>query len=212
MLVPAPVRCVQTFNCTQAPEWPGPIATIAAVLRPVGRLRLSARAVPLAAALLCSAACGAAVPAGNGQPAALCPTAPPSTPDRFDRPSSLRTVGGGVQLADLTPGCGALVEPERFVIFDYTAWLANGREFDTSHQASRRPLCVQVGSQLPLPGFAHAFDGMRAGGLRRVVIPPELGFGSQGAPPVVPPDSRLVIDVLVDKVSLATDQQTACAG
>ncbi len=175
-------------------------------------MRNALRALAIVAAAAAASACGSAVSPVSSQPVKLCPAAPRTGgSDQFARPVTLTTTADGVQVADLAPGCGALVIAGGYVRFDYTAWLGSGREFDTSRQRARKPLCVQAGSLLPLPGFRHAFDGLRVGAERRLVIPPALAFGTAGAAPVVPPNATIVVDVEVVGVSLAAQRQTACA-
>jgi FKBP-type peptidyl-prolyl cis-trans isomerase len=75
----------------------------------------------------------------------------------------------------------------------YTGWLAsNGVEFD-SNRTSTTPANFDADNLIV--GFAQALEGMRVGGIRRVDIPPELGYGAAGSPPRIPPNARLVFEI-----------------
>lgn len=81
---------------------------------------------------------------------------------------------------------------------DYVGVLyESGEEFDSSYD-SGQPLPVQLGSGGVIPGFEEALEGMQVGERRQVIIPPDQGYGRQGQPPDIPPNSTLifVIDLL----------------
>jgi FKBP-type peptidyl-prolyl cis-trans isomerase FkpA len=108
---------------------------------------------------------------------------------------------------DLTVGTGAEAVTGRRLFVNYTGWIYDplqpqnkGRQFDTS--AGRTPLSFVLNatpSQV-ITGFEQGLVGMRVGGTRRLIIPPNLGFGSTGsAGGTVPPNATLVFDVeLID--------------
>jgi hypothetical protein len=148
------------------------------------------------------AACGSAVPVDRSPLAGLCPNraAAPGA-DRFDRTVELISTTSGLRYGDIAPGCGALALPGQQVTIQYTAWLADGREFDTSRQPGRGAFTFTPGSNGALPGFSYSFTDMRVGGYRRLVIPPALAFGSTGVPPVIPPDATIVVDIQLVAVS-----------
>ncbi len=97
----------------------------------------------------------------------------------------------GVRYRDLKCGSGALPERGWILSTDYTGTLANGEEFDST-RSQPEPFRFSVGSGQNIPGWDEGVVGMRVGGIRRVVIPPELAYGDDGLPPRVPPDATLV--------------------
>jgi FKBP-type peptidyl-prolyl cis-trans isomerase FkpA len=104
---------------------------------------------------------------------------------------------------DLQIGTGAEATTGAIVTVDYSAWLYSdsgedhkGLMFDTSE--GRTPLIFRVGGSGIITGIDTGVLGMRVGGVRRLVIPPNLAFGAQGQG-VIPPNSALIFEVqLVD--------------
>lgn len=145
------------------------------------------------AAIASLAACGSAV-----EVAPVC-TNPGrvGVKDDFNRYVSLVTLKYGVKYGDISVGCGRNLHSGEAVAVEYTGWLQDGVEFDSSRNQSRQPVEFQLGQQQVLPGFEIGVAGMRVGGHRRIVIPPAFGYGAQGVPPVIPANSTLVIDAEV---------------
>lgn len=101
---------------------------------------------------------------------------------------------------DVRVGTGAEANSGRAVAVNYTGWLYSatatdnkGTQFDSSLAAGRTPLVFTVGAGV-IPGFSQGVIGMRVGGLRRVIIPPNLGYGSQ-ANGAIPGNSTLVFEI-----------------
>lgn len=101
---------------------------------------------------------------------------------------------------DLRVGTGAEAVNGRTVVVNYTGWLydpngtdGKGRQFDTS--AGRGPFAFVLGTRAVIAGWDRGVPGMRVGGLRRLVIPADLAYGSAGAPPAIPGNATLVFDV-----------------
>lgn len=106
---------------------------------------------------------------------------------------------------DLRPGKGQPVVAGAWVRVHYTGWLydaaapdGKGRKFDSSVDRNE-PFVVQLGKQRVIRGWDTGIVGMRAGGLRRLVIPDTLAYGARGAGSMIPPHATLVFDVeLID--------------
>ncbi len=106
----------------------------------------------------------------------------------------------GLQVTELAPGHGDPVAAGAWVRVHYTGWLhdpaapdGKGRQFDSSKQ--RGPFVFQLGQGRVIRGWDLGVAGMRAGGKRRLVIPPELAYGERGAGGVIPPQATLLFDV-----------------
>jgi FKBP-type peptidyl-prolyl cis-trans isomerase len=100
----------------------------------------------------------------------------------------------GLRYLDIQPGSGVSAAAGAIVDVNYSGYLLNGTPFDSSCPASRTVLRVTVAGPEVIRGFALGLVGMRPGGVRRIVIPPELGYGSE---PVgsIPANSTLVFDL-----------------
>ena len=103
-------------------------------------------------------------------------------------------------VTDLAPGAGAQAAAGNTVTVHYTGWLYNpagtnskGNQFDTSLDGDP-PLSVVLGVSNIIPGFQQGLVGMRIGGRRRMYIPPNLAYGSQGSGPI-PPNASIVFEV-----------------
>lgn len=100
----------------------------------------------------------------------------------------------GLHVEDLVVGEGAVAEDGNTVVVHYTGWLANGEQFDSSRQGQPYQLVVGVGEVID--GWDEGIPGMRVGGTRRLVIPPALAYGAEGAGMgIIPPGATLVFEV-----------------
>jgi len=118
-------------------------------------------------------------------------------PDQFHRDVSLLTLPYGLQYADITIGCGEKVQPGDQVTMDYTGWLSDGSQFDSSTGPGRQPFVFPLGEQQVIRGVDFGVMGMRVGGQRRIVVPSALAYGPQGIPSVVPANATVTFDVQV---------------
>jgi FKBP-type peptidyl-prolyl cis-trans isomerase FkpA len=109
-------------------------------------------------------------------------------------PASLTKTASGLQYQDVTIGNGAEATPGQVAVVHYTGWLTNGTKFDSSRDRGD-PFSFPLGGGQVIAGWDEGVAGMKVGGRRKLVIPPDLGYGAQGSPPVIPPASTLVFDV-----------------
>lgn len=157
----------------------------------------------LLAAVLCAAACLAFA----SEPPATPPPAAPQAPLPSEQ---------ALLVTDLVKGVGDEALPGMVVIVHYTGWLYDpvakdhhGRQFDSSRER-RQPFSFPLGGGRVIQGWEQGIPGMRVGGTRRLVIPPELAYGAKGAGRgVIPPNATLLFEVellAVESVTLTGQQ------
>ena len=100
----------------------------------------------------------------------------------------------GLKYEDLVEGNGATAETGRQVVVHYTGWLTDGRKFDSSVDRNQ-PFDFALGRGMVIRGWDEGVAGMKVGGKRKLTIPPQLGYGAQGAGGVIPPNATLVFEV-----------------
>jgi FKBP-type peptidyl-prolyl cis-trans isomerase len=103
------------------------------------------------------------------------------------------TTRDGLQYWDIKVGTGATAASGQKVTVNYTGWLTNGKQFDTS--VGKSPFSFKLGANEVIKGWDEGVAGMKVGGKRQLRIPPELGYGSRGFPGVIPANSTLIFDV-----------------
>jgi FKBP-type peptidyl-prolyl cis-trans isomerase len=99
----------------------------------------------------------------------------------------------GLKYIDLKIGEGAEAQQGKAVDIRYTGWFENGIKFDASDR--EQPFTFRIGIDEVIQGWHEGITGMRVGGKRRLVIPPDLGYGKQGAGGVIPPNTTLIYEV-----------------
>lgn len=106
-----------------------------------------------------------------------------------------------LQIEDLVVGEGREAKGTgQFVTVHYTGWLPDGSKFDSSHDHGE-PFGFPLGTGFVVKGWDDGVQGMREGGRRRLTIPPQLGYGAQGAGGVIPPNATLIFEVELIEVS-----------
>jgi FKBP-type peptidyl-prolyl cis-trans isomerase len=104
------------------------------------------------------------------------------------------TTPSGLQYWDVALGIGATAVAGKSVTVDYTGWLESGKKFDSSLDR-HSPITVRLGVGQVIKGWDEGVAGMKVGGKRRLRIPPNLAYGVNGHPPVIPRNATLVFDV-----------------
>jgi FKBP-type peptidyl-prolyl cis-trans isomerase len=104
----------------------------------------------------------------------------------------------GLKYTDTKTGDGAAATPGNKVSVHYTGWLYNngakGTKFDSSVDRGQ-PFQFTLGAHQVIAGWDEGVAGMKVGGKRTLIIPPELGYGARGAGGVIPPNATLMFDV-----------------
>jgi FKBP-type peptidyl-prolyl cis-trans isomerase FkpA len=106
-----------------------------------------------------------------------------------------------LQVSDTNVGAGAEATAGKQVTVHYTGWLydsnavdKHGEKFDSSRDHGE-PFSFRLGARQVIAGWDQGVAGMKVGGSRTLVIPPDMGYGSRGAGGVIPPNATLVFDV-----------------
>ncbi|HEV2300662.1 MAG TPA: FKBP-type peptidyl-prolyl cis-trans isomerase [Stellaceae bacterium] len=104
----------------------------------------------------------------------------------------------GLQYTDTTVGGGALASPGRKAVVNYTGWLwqqgRKGGKFDSSLDRGE-PFSFVLGAHQVIRGWDEGVAGMKVGGKRTLLIPPDLAYGKSGAGGVIPPNATLLFEV-----------------
>lgn len=100
----------------------------------------------------------------------------------------------GLKFEDTTLGDGTVAVKGQTVSVHYTGWLENGTKFDSSKDRDEA-FEFKLGAGQVIRGWDEGVAGMKVGGVRRLTIPPQLGYGDRGAGGVIPPKATLVFEV-----------------
>jgi len=110
----------------------------------------------------------------------------------------MNTTPSGLQFIDNVVGDGPEAAAGQHVTVHYTGWLYNngeqGAKFDSSRDRND-PFDFPLGAGMVIKGWDEGVQGMKIGGQRTLIIPPELGYGARGAGGVIPPNATLKFDV-----------------
>ena len=170
-------------------------------LKRVGSLAVVffALALALGCARLTEPAKEEAIQAESPQPAASASAQPAPTatakpaetqkPAEAPPPSNEKLV-----IKDLVVGKGTEAKTGDSVKVHYVGTLPDGKEFDSSKK-NNKPFDFELGAGRVIKGWDQGVAGMKIGGKRKLTVPPSLGYGARGFPPVIPPNATLIFDV-----------------
>jgi FKBP-type peptidyl-prolyl cis-trans isomerase FkpA len=166
--------------------------------RPVAALIFDQRAAISRGTRIFAAFAAFAVGATIALPAFAQTAVPPASTQGA---SKLDAMPKELQKIDVKQGTGAEAVPGKIVVVHYTGWLYDpakpdnkGSKFDSSRDAGR-PFDFPLGGGRVIKGWDQGVAGMKVGGQRTLVIPPDMGYGARGFPGAIPPNSVLIFDV-----------------
>ena len=158
----------------------------------------------LALAACVLAACGSSKAPGvqlapsSGPTAASIPTTPKPPPALAKKPvvSIPNTAPPSTLVVkDLVPGTGKTLQAGQTITVNYVGLVySTSKEFDSSWQRNQ-PFTTPLTTGQVIPGWVKGLVGMKVGGRRELIIPPNLGYGKAGSPPTIPPNATLVFVV-----------------
>lgn len=106
----------------------------------------------------------------------------------------------GLKYSDIKVGSGETAKSGDQVSVHYTGWLTDGKRFDSS-VLRQKPFSFPIGQGRVIAGWDQGVAGMQIGGIRQLVIPPDLGYGKAGAGGVIPPGATLIFEVELLEIS-----------
>ncbi len=105
----------------------------------------------------------------------------------------IQTTVTGLRYIEEVVGDGADMQAGKTVAVHYTGWLTNGNKFDSSRDRGQ-PFTFPLGGGRVIKGWDEGVQGMKVGGKRRLLVPPDLGYGARGTGPI-PANATLIFDV-----------------
>jgi FKBP-type peptidyl-prolyl cis-trans isomerase len=116
----------------------------------------------------------------------------------------MATTKSGLKYVDQKVGSGDVAMKGNTVSVHYTGWFytegKRGAKFDSSLDR-KMPFEFKLGARQVIPGWDEGVEGMKVGGKRELIIPPDLGYGPRGMPGIIPPNSTLNFEIELLKVS-----------
>jgi peptidylprolyl isomerase len=125
--------------------------------------------------------------------AAQMPRATTSNYPGWATTNQIETTTSGLKYIDLVVGNGAAPEAGKNIVVHYTGYLADSTKFDSSVDRDEA-LVFPIGVGQVIKGWDEGLMSMKAGGKRKLIIPPPLGYGERGIGPI-PPNAELIFDV-----------------
>jgi FKBP-type peptidyl-prolyl cis-trans isomerase len=104
------------------------------------------------------------------------------------------TTASGLTIEDTVIGKGAAATAGRDVTVHYAGWLADGTQFDSSRE-KEDPFQFTLGKKEVMDGWEEGLKGMKVGGTRKLIVPPQLAYGEDGAGDTIPPNATLTFEV-----------------
>lgn len=129
-------------------------------------------------------------------PAVTGPSTPPPTTQPKETPTIIKNkkIVQGMTIETTKQGTGAEITNGKIAVVHYTGKLTNGTVFDSS-KTRGTPFEFPLGAGMVIKGWDMGVLGMKVGEIRMLTIPPELGYGAQGAGGVIPPNATLIFEV-----------------
>lgn len=122
--------------------------------------------------------------------------APAGVEKDADTGKPIITTPSGLKYVDLAPGTGPAAKTGDHLVVNYEGRLIDGTKFDSSYDRNQ-PFDVVLGVTQVIKGWTEGLANMKAGGVRKLIIPPQLGYGLSGAGDVIPPNATLIFKVEV---------------
>ena len=104
------------------------------------------------------------------------------------------TTPSGLKYTDEVVGSGKEAKAGQTAVVHYTGWTTDGKKFDSSKDKNQ-PFQFPLGGGRVIKGWDEGVAGMKVGGKRILIVPPDLGYGARGFPPVIPPNATLKFEV-----------------
>jgi FKBP-type peptidyl-prolyl cis-trans isomerase len=108
--------------------------------------------------------------------------------------SAYEKTATGLEYHDIKVGAGASPSKGAQVVVHYSGWLTNGKRFDSS-VVRGKPFSFMVGRRKVIKGWDEGVMSMKVGGVRQLKVPPALGYGARGDPPVIPVNATLIFEI-----------------
>ncbi|WP_413168232.1 FKBP-type peptidyl-prolyl cis-trans isomerase [Capilliphycus salinus ALCB114379] len=124
----------------------------------------------------------------------IAPKANVTVAQNMDSENKMVTTDSGLQYEVIKEGDGASPQKGQTVVVHYTGTLENGKKFDSSRDRGQ-PFSFRIGVGQVIKGWDEGVGSMKVGEQRKLIIPPDLGYGARGAGGVIPPNATLVFDV-----------------
>lgn len=120
--------------------------------------------------------------------------------ENTENTENIVTTDSGLEYVELKSGDGASPKTGQTVVVHYTGTLEDGTKFDSSRDRNS-PFQFKIGVGQVIKGWDEGVGTMKVGDRRKLIIPPDLGYGARGAGGVIPPNATLIFDVELLKIS-----------